>query len=99
MQKQGLSVVPASVLGMAEGTVLDSAQAEVAVACAALKRLQTIDYWQIPELDLLAFASLVEGVARLGYTAQVRVAGEVDTRQHRRPVRVLLHRHPCSGKP
>src|SRR6478609_1858579 len=65
---------------MGTGTVLDSAQADVEVACAALKRLQTLDYWQIPELDLLAFASLVEGVARLTYAAQVRVAGEVDTR-------------------
>src|SRR6478609_7629585 len=65
---------------MGTGTVLDSAQADVEVACAALKRLQTLDYWQIPELDLLAFASLVEGVARLTYVAQVRVAGEVDTR-------------------
>ena len=65
---------------MGTGTVLDSAQADVAVACAALKRLQTLDYWQIPELDLLAFASAVEGVARLTYAAQVRVAGEIDTR-------------------
>ena len=65
---------------MAEGTALDSAQADVALACAALKRLQTIDYWQIPEQDLLAFASMVEGVARLSYAAQVRVAGETHTR-------------------
>ena len=65
---------------MGDGTAVDSAQADVALACAALRRLQTIDYWQIPELDLLAFASLVEGVARLSYAAQVRVAGEVHTR-------------------
>src|SRR6478752_1039015 len=65
---------------MGEVTVLDSAQADVAIACAALKRLQALDYWQMPEQDLLAFASQVESAARLTYTAQVRVAGEIHTR-------------------
>ena len=70
----------ASVLGMGMDTVLDSAQAEVTIACAALKTLQTMDFWKIPELDLLSLAQSIEGLARLGYAAQVRVAGEVDTR-------------------
>ena len=65
---------------MGMDTVLDSAQAEVTVACAALKTLQTMDFWKIPELDLLSLAQSIEGLARLGYAAQVRVAGEVDTR-------------------
>ena len=65
---------------MAEGTALDSAQADVVVACAALNRLQAIDYWQIPEQDLMAFASMVEAATRLSYAAQVRVAGEIHTR-------------------
>ena len=65
---------------MGMDTALDSAQAEVTTACAALKTLQDIDLWKIPELDLLGLAQSIEGLARLGYAAQVRVAGEVDTR-------------------
>ncbi len=65
---------------MGMDTVLDSAQADVTVACAALRDLQDLDFWKIPELDLLALAQSIEGLARLGYAAQVRVAGEVDTR-------------------
>ena len=65
---------------MGMDTVLDSAQAEVTTACAALRDLQGLDFWKIPELDLLALAQSIEGLARLGYAAQVRVAGEVDTR-------------------
>ncbi len=65
---------------MGMDTVMDSAQAEVAVACAALKTLQGLDFWKIPELDLLALAQSVEGLTRLGYNAQVRLAGEIDTR-------------------
>ena len=61
-------------------SVIDSAQAEVAIACAALKTLQIMDIWKIPELDLLALAQSVEGLTRLGYAAQVRLAGEIDTR-------------------
>jgi hypothetical protein len=61
--------------------VIDSAQAEVAVACAALKTLQGMEFWKIPDLDLLALAQSIEGLARLGYAAQVRLAGEVDNRQ------------------
>jgi hypothetical protein len=61
-------------------TVLDSAQADVKAAFAALRDLQDLDFWKIPELDLLALAQSIEGLARLGYAAQVRVAGEVDTR-------------------
>ena len=60
--------------------MLDSAQADVTTACAALRDLQDLDFWKIPELDLLALAQSIEGLARLGYAAQVRVAGEVDTR-------------------
>ena len=60
---------------MGMDTVMDSAQAEVAVACAALKTLQGLDFWKIPELDLLALAQSVEGLTRLGYNAQVRLAG------------------------
>ena len=62
-------------------TVLDSAQADVTTACAVLRDLQDLDFWKIPELDLLALAQSIEGLARLGYAAQVRVAGEVDTRR------------------
>src|SRR6478735_7444570 len=65
---------------MGMDTVLDSAQADVKVACAALKTLHGMELWKIPELDLLALAQSIEGLARLGYAAQVRVAGEVDTR-------------------
>src|SRR6478672_8400289 len=65
---------------MGMDTVLDSAQADVTTACAALRDLQDLDFWKIPELDLLALAQSIEGLARLGYAAQVRVAGEVDTR-------------------
>ena len=65
---------------MALTSVFDSAQAEIAVACAALKTLQGLDLWKVPELDLLSIAQSVEGLARLGYAAQVRLAGEVDTR-------------------
>jgi phage tail protein X len=65
---------------MGMDTALDSAQAEVTTACAALKTLQHIDFWKTPELDLLGLAQSIEGLARLGYAAQVRVAGEVDTR-------------------
>jgi hypothetical protein len=61
-------------------TVLGSAQAEVMVACAALTSLQGMEFWKIPELDLLGLAQSIEGLARLGYSAQVRVAGEIDTR-------------------
>ena len=68
------------VLGMGMDTALDSAQAEVAVACAALKQLQGMELWKIPELDLLSLAQSVEGLTRLGYAAQVRLAGEIDTR-------------------
>ncbi len=65
---------------MREGAVLELAEADVKVACAALRDLQDLDFWKIPELDLLALAQSIEGLARLGYAAQVRVAGEVDTR-------------------
>ncbi len=65
---------------MGMDTALDSAQADVTTACAALRDLQDLDFWKIPELDLLALAQSIEGLARLGYAAQVRVAGEVDTR-------------------
>ncbi len=65
---------------MGMDTVLDSAQAEVTTACAALRDLQDLEFWKIPELDLLALAQSIEGLARLGYAAQVRVAGEIDTR-------------------
>ena len=57
--------------------MLESAQADVKTACAAL---QDLELWKIPELDLLGLAQSIEGLARLGYAAQVRVAGEVDTR-------------------
>ncbi len=65
---------------MGMDTVLDSAQAEVTTACAALRDLQELEFWKIPELDLLGLAQSIEGLARLGYAAQVRVAGEIDTR-------------------
>ena len=39
-----------------------------------------MDFWKIPELDLLSLAQSIEGLARFGYAAQVRVAGEIDTR-------------------
>ena len=65
---------------MGLNSVIDSAQAEVAVACAALKTLQGMEFWKVPELDLLALAQSVEGLARLGYAAQVRLAGEIDSR-------------------
>jgi len=65
---------------MGMDTVLDSALADVTTACAALRDLQDLDFWKIPELDLLALAQSIDGLARLGYAAQVRVAGEVDTR-------------------
>ena len=65
---------------MREGAVLDLAQADVKTACAALRDLQELDFWKIPELDLLGLAQSIEGLARLGYAAQVRVAGEIDTR-------------------
>ena len=65
---------------MGMDTVLDSAQADVKNACAALRDLQALDFFKIPELDLLALAQSIEGLARLGFAAQVRVAGEIDAR-------------------
>ena len=65
---------------MGMDTVLDSAQVEVTTACAALRDLQALDFFKIPELDLLALAQSIEGLARLGFAAQVRVAGEIDAR-------------------
>ena len=92
------SVGHANVLGVGMDTVLDAAQAEVTVACVALKTLQTMDFWKIPELDLLSLAQSIEGVARLGYAAQVRVAGEVDTR-HTAASSGPRPPSPCSAKP
>ena len=57
---------------MGMDTVLDSAQAEVTTACAALKTLHGMELWKIPELDLLGLAQSIEGLARLGYAAPIR---------------------------
>ncbi len=64
-------------------SVLASAHAHLTVAAAAstaLTALQTLQWWQLPELDVLAVARSVEHLTRLGHTAQIRVAGEIDYR-------------------
>jgi len=65
---------------MAGGTELDTAQADVAAACAAAIGMRATEFWKIGDNDLLTLAGSFEHAARLVYAAQVHVAGEVSTR-------------------
>src|SRR6195952_94924 len=66
---------------MAMTEVLKSAKADTDAACAAIRAVLNTEFLRFTEPDLLSFAQLIETTARLVFTAQVRIAGEIDTRK------------------
>ena len=75
-----LSGVGSSVAGMTGVTEIDAAQADVAAVCTAAVAVRGTAFWKLQDADLLDLARSVEHAARLLYTAQVHVAGEISTR-------------------
>ncbi|MGS0687608.1 DUF222 domain-containing protein [Nakamurella sp. GG22] len=66
---------------MSEVSVLDAAVAVVGDARQALTELRDTEFWKVPDTDLLLLARDLEALGRLVFTAQVHLAGEVDTRR------------------
>ncbi len=73
-------MVPVTVFGMSEPDVFAAATRVVESARAAVVDITCTEFWKVPDRDLLTLARRVEQVARLVHTAQVHLAGEVDTR-------------------
>ncbi len=65
---------------MSEPDVFAAATRVVESARAAVVDITCTEFWKVPDRDLLTLARRVEQVARLVHTAQVHLAGEVDTR-------------------
>ena len=61
-------------------TEFESAQVDVTAVCTAAVAVRGTAFWKIGDSDLLTLARSVEHAARLLYTAQVHLAGEVSTR-------------------
>jgi hypothetical protein len=61
--------------------VLEAAEAYSDAASAAVRMVIGADYLPFTEAELLRFAQTFETHARLVFTAQVRIAGEIDTRK------------------
>ena len=61
-------------------TEIDAAQADVAAVCTAAVAVRGTAFWKLQDADLLDLARSVEHAARLLYTAQVHLAGEISTR-------------------
>ncbi len=66
---------------MSEVSVVEAAVAVVGDARQALTALRDTEFWKVPDADLLLVARDLEALGRLVFTAQVHLAGEVDTRR------------------
>ncbi len=65
---------------MSEPDVFTAAVAVVDAVRDGLMSVRDTEFWKVPDLQLLALARDLEMVARLAFTAQVHLAGEIDTR-------------------
>ena len=74
------------------GTITDpdAADAVVQVARVALTGLRETEFWKIPNPDLLVLAKQLEHLGRLACTAQIHLAGEIDTRK-------IAESHGCTS--
>ena len=74
------------------GTITDpdAADAVVQVARVALTGLRETEFWKIPNPDLLVLAKQFEHLGRLACTAQIHLAGEIDTRK-------IAESHGCTS--
>ncbi|MET0862898.1 MAG: DUF222 domain-containing protein, partial [Nakamurella sp.] len=61
--------------------VLEAAEADSAAARAALQSMINTEFLPFTEIELLSLARSFEGVARLAFAAQVRIAGIIDKRK------------------
>jgi hypothetical protein len=61
--------------------VSTAAEDHSAAAFTAVQAITCTDFHRFTEPELLSLAKNFEGVARLVFTAQVRIAGEIDTRK------------------
>ncbi|MET0864063.1 MAG: hypothetical protein ABWZ98_06990 [Nakamurella sp.] len=61
--------------------VLEAAEADSAAARAALQSMIDTEFLPMTEIELLSLARSFEGVARLAFAAQVRIAGIIDKRK------------------
>jgi hypothetical protein len=66
---------------MAISEVLKAAEADADAASDAVRAVIGANYLPFTEAELLSFAATFETHARLVFTAQVRIAGEIDTRK------------------
>ena len=66
---------------MDQAGVLTAAEAHSDTASDAVRAVINTEYLKFPEAELLSFAQTFETHARLVFTAQVRIAGEIDTRK------------------
>lgn len=62
-------------------TDLDAANAAVADACTVIDRVRDTELWRLSGRELLDLATGVERLSRLVFTAQVQLAGELDTQR------------------
>ena len=69
-----------SVFGMAISEVLKAAEAQADAASAAARAVIGTEYARFSAAELLSFVQTFEITARLVFAAQVRIAGEIDTR-------------------
>ena len=69
-----------SVLGMETAGVLTAAEAHADAASNAVRAVINAEYLRFTDAELLSFAQTFETTARLVFTAQVRIAGEIDAR-------------------
>src|SRR5690349_5410838 len=61
--------------------VLAAAEADVAAARAAVQAVIGAEFLRLSDPDLLSLTASVEGLARVVFTAQVRLAGMIDNRK------------------
>ena len=66
---------------MAISEVLKAAEADADAASDAVRAVIGANYLPFTEAELLSFAETFETHSRLVFTAQVRIAGEIDTRK------------------
>ena len=66
---------------MAISEVLKAAEAHADAASNAVRAIIDAEYLRFSEAELLSFVQTFETTARLVFTAQVRIAGEIDTRK------------------
>src|SRR5215207_8828769 len=66
---------------MAISEVLTAAEADADAASDAVRAVIGTNYLPFTDAELLSFVQTFETTARLVFTAQVRIAGEIDTRK------------------